>query len=139
MCVQIFPPFSKTIFVIWQIHIVLFSVFHSTVPWMITVVPNVFRMYLTVGRGSPCTMQVKWASLPNPEWTFSASTSISGSSEMWKETKIQNLLLHYKWITKYRQKIPKFKLLFFLLFCVWPSKKAVIDKRIILVHTTTIF
>ncbi len=25
-------------------------------------------------------MHVRWASLPSPEWTFSASTSISGSS-----------------------------------------------------------
>ena len=37
-------------------------------------------LVLTEGRGSPWTMQVRWASLPTPEWTFSASTSISGSS-----------------------------------------------------------
>ena len=94
MCVQIFPPFSKTIFV-FLANIVLLSVFYFTVLWMITVVPNVFRMYLTVGRGSPCTMQVKWASLPNPEWTFSASTSISGSSEIWKINKIYYLTYIY--------------------------------------------
>lgn len=40
-------------------------------------------------------MQVRWASLPTPEWTFSASTSISGSSERRKvEKKLKwNLLL----------------------------------------------
>ncbi len=41
---------------------------------------DVFKKFLTVGLGSPCTMQVRWASFPSPEWTFSASTSISGSS-----------------------------------------------------------
>ena len=35
---------------------------------------------LTDGFGSPCTMHDRCASLPTPEWTFSASTSISGSS-----------------------------------------------------------
>ena len=43
---------------------------------------HTFRQSLTEGRGSPWTMQVRCASFPTPEWTFSASTSISGSSVM---------------------------------------------------------
>ena len=33
---------------------------------------HLFYLALTEGRGSPWTMQVRWASLPTPEWTFSA-------------------------------------------------------------------